>query len=103
MQLHLFIHLARKRAKTITLLDSGATENFLNMQYAKEMCFPIKRLEKPRPIYNVDWARGCHARLSVAVLYLFKFYWWRPCALRQASKSEDGLQVFVFNSQGGCQ
>jgi hypothetical protein len=58
MQLRLFIHLARKRAKTIVLLDSGATENFLNMQYAKELHFPIKRLEKPRPVYNVDGTRN---------------------------------------------
>jgi hypothetical protein len=46
---------------------------------------------------------ACHVRLSMAVLYLFKFYWWRPCTSRQASKLEDGLQVFAFNSQGGCQ
>src|SRR5580692_11561473 len=58
MQLHLFIHLARKRAKTIALLDSGATENFLNMHYAKEMHFPIKRLERPQPVYNVDGTRN---------------------------------------------
>jgi hypothetical protein len=38
----------------------------------------------------------------MAVLYSFKFYSWRPCASRQASKLEDGLQVFAFNSQGGC-
>jgi hypothetical protein len=48
------------------------------------------------------WLATCHARLSMAVLYLFKFYRWRPCASRQVSKSEDGLQVFAFNSQGGC-
>ena len=47
MQLRLFIHLARKRAETIVLLDSGVTKNFLNMRYAKEIHFPIKRLEKP--------------------------------------------------------
>src|SRR5580692_6579425 len=58
MQLCLFIHLARKRAETIALLDSGATENFLNMRYAKEMHFPIKRLEKPRPVFNVDGTRN---------------------------------------------
>src|SRR5580704_3467871 len=58
MQLCLFIHLARKRAETIALLDSGATKNFLNMQYAKEMCFPIKRLERPRPVYNIDGTRN---------------------------------------------
>ena len=37
MQLHLFIHLSQKRAKTIALLDLGATENFIIMQYAKEL------------------------------------------------------------------
>jgi hypothetical protein len=58
MQLRLFIHLARKRAETIVLLDSGATKNFLNMHYAKEMCFPIKRLERLRPVYNVDGTRN---------------------------------------------
>src|SRR5580692_8840318 len=58
MQLHLFIHLARKRAETIALLDSGATENFLKMHYTKEMHFPIKRLERPRPVYNVDRTRN---------------------------------------------
>ena len=56
MQLHLFIHLSRKRAKTTVLLDAGVTENFINMQYAKEMCFPIKRLQWPQPVYNIDGA-----------------------------------------------
>ena len=37
MQLHLFIHLSQKRAKTTALLDSGVTENFINMEYAKEL------------------------------------------------------------------
>jgi hypothetical protein len=34
MTLHIFIHLRSKRAKTVTLLDSGATENFMNIRYA---------------------------------------------------------------------
>ena len=54
MQLHLFIHLSQKRAKTIALLDSGATENFINMQYTKELRLPIKCLQQPQPVYNVD-------------------------------------------------
>ena len=45
MQLCLFIHLSQKRAETIALLDSGATENFINMQYAKELRLPIKCLQ----------------------------------------------------------
>ena len=58
MQLHLSIHLSQKRAETITLLDSGATENFINMQYAKELCLPIKWLHWPQPVYNVDGTRN---------------------------------------------
>ena len=54
MQLCLFIHLSRKRAKTTVLLDLGATENFISMKYAKELQLPIKQLQKPRPVYNVD-------------------------------------------------
>ena len=54
MQLHLFIHLSRKRAETTALLDSGATENFISMQYAKELWLPIKCLQWPWPVYNVD-------------------------------------------------
>ena len=58
MQLCLFIHLSQKRAKTIALLDLGATENFINMQYAKELRLPIKRLQQPQPVYNVDGTRS---------------------------------------------
>ena len=58
MQLHIFIHLSQKRAKMTALLDSGATENFISMQYAKELQLPIKHLQWPRPVYNVDGMRN---------------------------------------------
>ena len=58
MQLHLFIHLSQKRAKTTAPLDSGATENFINIQYAKELHLPIKCLHWPWPVYNVDRTRN---------------------------------------------
>ena len=58
MQLYLFIHLSWKRAETIALLDSGATENFINMQYVKELRLPIKWLQWPQPVYNVDGTRN---------------------------------------------
>ena len=54
MQLCLFIHLSWKRAETTALLDSGATKNFINMQYAKELRLPIKCLQRSWPVYNVD-------------------------------------------------
>jgi hypothetical protein len=54
MTLCSFIHSKLKRAKTVALLDSGATENFMNLQYAKYLQLPIKHLKEPRKLYNVD-------------------------------------------------
>jgi len=54
MTLHIFTHLRSKRAKTITLLDSGVTENFMSLPYAKYLHLPIKMLQEPRRLFNVD-------------------------------------------------
>jgi hypothetical protein len=43
-----------KRAEIVALIDSGATENFLNLSYAKWLRLPIKMLKTPRKLYNVD-------------------------------------------------
>src|SRR5216684_1686748 len=49
-----FTHLRSKRAETIALLDSGATENFMSLPYAKYLHLPIKTLLEPRRLFNVD-------------------------------------------------
>jgi len=54
MTLRFFIHSKLKRAEAIALIDSGATENFMNLGYAKYLQLPIKRLEEPRSLFNVD-------------------------------------------------
>ena len=54
MTVKTYIHSARKRAEATALLDSGATENFMNLSYAKWLGLPIKNLATPRPVYNVD-------------------------------------------------
>ena len=54
MTMHCFIHSDARRAETTALLDSGATENFMNQKYAEWLHLPIKQLENPRPLYNVD-------------------------------------------------
>ncbi len=54
MTVHIFIHSAVKRAETVSLLDSGATENFLNLEYAKWLHLPIKQMPHPRKLFNVD-------------------------------------------------
>jgi hypothetical protein len=54
MTLRTFIHLSAKRAETLALLDSGATENFLNLDHTKYLCLPIKKFDQPCKLYNVD-------------------------------------------------
>ncbi len=54
MTVRVFIHSAAKRAETISLLDSGATENFLNLEYAKWLHLPIKKMTQPWKLFNVD-------------------------------------------------
>ncbi len=54
MTVRVFIHLNTKRAETISLLDSGATENFLNLDYTKWLNLPIKKLPFARKLFNVD-------------------------------------------------
>ena len=54
MMLRVFMHSKSKRADTVALLDSGATENFMSLQYAKYLQLPIKVLSKPQRLFNVD-------------------------------------------------
>jgi hypothetical protein len=44
MTLRVFMHSRSKRAETVALLDSGATENFMNLEYAKYLHLPIRVL-----------------------------------------------------------
>ena len=54
MTLQFFVHSIAKRAKAIALVDSGATENFMNLTYAKWLQLPIKQMEEPRKLLNID-------------------------------------------------
>jgi len=54
MTIRTYIHSSHKRAESSALLDCGATENFISLDYAKWLCLPIKRLLAPRPLFNVD-------------------------------------------------
>jgi hypothetical protein len=38
----------------MALVDLEVTENFLNLTYAKWLQLPIKKMENPRKLYNVD-------------------------------------------------
>jgi hypothetical protein len=54
MTVRFYTHSAKKWAEGIALIDSGATENFMNLNYAQWLGLPIKCLEKPRRLFNVD-------------------------------------------------
>jgi len=54
MMLHVYLHSKSKRAETITLLNLGATENFMSLDYTKHLHLPIKTLKEPRRLFNVD-------------------------------------------------
>ena len=48
MTIRFYIHTIAKRAEAIALVDSGATENFMNLTYARWLKLPIHPLEKPQ-------------------------------------------------------
>ena len=54
MTLQFYIQLIAKRAKGVALIDSGATENFMNLDYARWLKLPIKELKQHCPLFNVD-------------------------------------------------
>ena len=54
MMLCIFLHSKSKRAETVALLDSGATENFMSLDYAKYLHLLIKMLKEPRKLFNVN-------------------------------------------------
>jgi hypothetical protein len=54
MMVRTYIHSKSKRTEALALLDSGATENFLELKYAEWLQLPIKRLPEDRRLLNVD-------------------------------------------------
>ena len=64
MTLRFYAHSSRKRTEGIALLDSGATENFMSLEYAKWLGLPIKRLPKPRTLLNVDGTLNKQGKLE---------------------------------------
>jgi hypothetical protein len=53
-----------KRAKGVALVDSGATENFMNLQYVQWLRLPIKRLPYKQNPFNVDGTENKSGKLK---------------------------------------
>jgi hypothetical protein len=60
----MYVHSAAKRAESIALIDSGATENFINLKYAKWLWLPIKQLPIAWPIFNVNGTKNRRGTLQ---------------------------------------
>ena len=54
MTVWFFIYSIAKRAEALTLVDLGATENFMNLAYAQWLKLPIKLLKKTQKLFNID-------------------------------------------------
>ena len=54
MTVWFYVHSIAKRAEAMALVDSGATENFMNLSYARWLKLPIQQLPQPCKIFNVD-------------------------------------------------
>ena len=54
MTVRFYTHLIAKRAEGVALVDSGATENFMSLAYAKWLKLPIQKLQISQQIFNVD-------------------------------------------------
>jgi len=52
--LRAYVHAAHRRTEAPALLDSGATENFMNLTYAKWLKLSFKRLLYERPLFNIN-------------------------------------------------
>ena len=64
MTVRFYTHSAKKQAEGVALIDSGATENFMNLDYAQWLSLPIKRLEKTRRLFNVDGTENKAGKLQ---------------------------------------
>ena len=86
MSLQTFIHTSNKRVETPALLDSGATENFINANYTQYLHLPIKKLTTPRKVYNVD---GTPNRKGDIVAYTDLEVW--------TSEKRTNMRFFITN------
>jgi hypothetical protein len=59
-----YTHSIARRAEGVALVDSGATENFMNLQYAQWLRLPIKKLAYERNLFNMDRTENKSGKLK---------------------------------------
>ena len=76
----------RGRADKCVLVDSGATENFMDHSMIRRLGIGTRKLPVPRRIFNVDGTENITGRLT-------KF-----CTLRVRKGDQSHLQTFYITS-----
>jgi len=76
----------RGQSKESALLDSGATENFVDSETVKRLRLGTKKLEFQRPVYNIDGTENKHGTIMHACDLLVK----------QGNKKEQ-MRFYVSN------
>ena len=72
MTLQFYIQSIAKRAEGVALIDSGATKNFMNLDYARWLKLSIKELKQHRPLFNVDRTKNKSGALQYYTDLQFK-------------------------------
>ena len=78
----------RGRADERTLVDSGATENFMDHSMVRRLGIGMRRLPVPRRIFNVDGTENIAGQLT------------EFCTLRVRKGLENHLQTFYITALG---
>ena len=80
---------ARGTAEEIALVDSGATENFMDNRMVERLGIGKREMPMPRRVFNVD---GSENKQGILTHY---------CLLRVKKGKEEDLQKFYITSLGG--
>ena len=67
MRIPVSIRTNYSKADIRVLVDSGATDNFIKPSFAKRMGLGMKRLERPRKIWNIDNTENKAGRITHCV------------------------------------
>jgi hypothetical protein len=62
------------RADKQILVDSGATDNFIDPRLIKRLGLRSLRLERPRKIWNIDGTNNKAGMISDYLCYVFSYY-----------------------------
>jgi len=88
MNIPFIFQTAHAMADEVALLDSGATENFINTETWKRMGIGKKPLAKPIKVYNVDGTENKQGEMT------------HYCRLRIIHNGEEDLQNFYLTNLG---